>query len=132
MRKCSLIIVTLVDGQETSFSCQAEMEGDLLFARLQYIQDDAKTIIEFKDRKVAIIREGDYSMRLNLEEEKILLGKLKIGTTEGEFPVKTQKIAYTITEKSLLASLHYQLMFEGGIQEMKIRLNAREIYSEEK
>ncbi len=132
MRKCSLIIVTSVDGTETSFSGEGTLEGTLLFARLQYAQDGAKTIIEFKDRQVAIKREGDYSMQLLLEEGKTTLGQLTIGTNAGAFPVTTKKIAYTITEKSLLASMHYQLMFEGGAQEMKIRLNAREIYSEEK
>ena len=132
MRKCSLTIVTTVDGQETSFSSEAELEGTLLFARLQYMQDGAKTILQFKDRKVFIQRKGDYSMQLHLEEGKTTLGQLTIGTNVGEFPITTKRIAYTITEKSLLASLHYQLMFEGAIQEMKIRLNAREIYSEEK
>ena len=132
MKKCSLTIVTAVDGQETNFSCEAEMELTPLSACLHYFQDGAETTVQFEKRTVTIQREGDYSMRLNLEEGKTLQGMLKFGESEGKLPVQTQKIAYAITDKSLLASLHYRLLFEGDAQEMKLRLNAREIYSEEK
>lgn len=132
MQKCSLTIVTVADGQESNFVCVAEMELTPLSACLHYIQEGAKTVVRFAEKKVTIQREGDYSMQLCLEEGKTLQGKLTIGGNEGIIPVHTQKIAYAITDKSLLASLQYRLIFEGGAQEMKLRLNAREIYSEEK
>ena len=132
MQKCSLTIVTTADGQETNFSCEAELEIAPLSACLHYLQDGAKNMVRFADRKVTIQREGDYSMQLLLEEGKTHQGKLLLGGNEGSFPVMAKKVAYAITDKSLLASLHYFLMFDGEAQEMKIRLNAREIYSEEK
>lgn len=132
MKKCSLTIITCADGQETNFSCEAEMELSPLSASLHYIQDGGDTVISFAERKVTIQRTGDYSILLNLEEGIIREGKLSIGSNDGNFQVISKKVSYAITDKSLLASFHYQLLFEGGTQDMKLRLNAREIYSEEK
>lgn len=132
MQNCSLTIVTDVDGEETTFSCKAEMELTPFSARLRYMQNDAVTVLFFKNQTVTVAREGDYCMQLTLKEGQTLDGKLILNGNEGIFPVQTQKVAYVITEKSLLASLHYKLLFDGGAQEMKLRLNARETYSEEK
>ena len=132
MQKCSLTIVTDVDGEKTTFSCKAEMELTPLSARLRYMQNTDVTVLSFENQTVTVAREGDYSMRLTLKEGKTLEGKFILNGNEGVFPVQTQKVAYAITEQSLLASLHYKLLFDGGAQEMKLRLNARETYSEEK
>ena len=132
MQKCSLTIVTDVDGEKTTFSSKAEMELTPLSARLRYMQNTDVTVLSFENQTVTVAREGDYSMRLTLKEGKTLEGKFILNGNEGVFPVQTQKVAYAITEKSLLASLHYKLLFDGGAQEMKLRLNARETYSEEK
>lgn len=108
------------------------MELTPLSARLRYMQNTDVTVLSFENQTVTVAREGDYSMRLTLKEGKTLEGKFILNGNEGVFPVQTQKVAYAITEQSLLASLHYKLLFDGGAQEMKLRLNARETYSEEK
>ena len=132
MPKCSLTIVTDVDGQESVFSSKAEMDITPLSAYLRYRQDGANVVLRFENRAVYIDREGDYGMQLTLKEGKSLTGKLVFNGNEGVFPVQSERVAYSITEKSLLASLHYRLLFDGGAQDMKLRINARETYSEEK
>ena len=105
MQKCSLTIVTDVDGEKTTFSCKAEMELTPLSARLRYMQNTDVTVLSFKNQTVTVAREGDYSMRLTLKEGKTLEGKFILNGNEGVFPVQTQKVAYAITEKSLLQAV---------------------------
>ena len=132
MRNCFLTIVTNADGRESTFSTNAELKLTPLTAHLRYVQDGAMIELFFENRRVTINRQGEYSLSLHLEEGQCTKGTLGFQDNVGEMLVKTQKIAYAITDKSLLASLSYTLLFDGANQEMKLRLNAREKNSEEK
>ncbi len=132
MRKCFLTIVTNADGRETTFSGEAEMQLTPLTAHLRYVQDGATVELRFENRCVTINRQGEYLLFLQLEEGQRFHGKLGFQDNIGEILVETKKVAYAITDKSLLATLSYTLLFDGANQEMKLRLNAREKNSEEK
>ena len=102
-----------------------------LSAVLRYSDENATVLIRVDGEGVTIERDGDYSMRLFLQEGKRTVGTLSIAGNVGDVVVETQKIAYSIGKKSLLMQLHYTLIFGEEKQDMRIRLSSS-IPSEEK
>lgn len=122
MQNGFLTIVTTVDGTESRFSCKAEMEIKSLSAVLRYSDENATVLIRVDGDGVTIERDGDYSMRLFLQEGKRTVGSLSIAGNTGDVGVETQKIAYSIGKKTFLMQLHYSLIFGEEKQDMRIRL----------
>lgn len=127
-----LTIVTTVDGEESRFSCKAEMELSSLSALLRYNDGNAEVTVSLSREEVTIFRSGDYSMRLVLREGEQTLGTLILGGNEGQLCVYTQKASYCIRKGGLLVQLHYVLNFGEEKQEMRLRMNASMNSSEEK
>lgn len=126
MLPCNLTIVTSADGKESTFSQNAKMELSPLSAILCYNQSDACVCIRLEKGQVFIERRGDYTLRLTLAEGETRPGAIGLSDAEGKIMVTTHRIGYTIKERSFLLSMKYTLHFDGGSQEMKIRLVARE------
>lgn len=101
------------------------MELALSGAELFYREENALVAVKLHDSMAEIIREGDYTLRLFLEEGKQTLGTIGIGGAEGEIQTFARRIAYSVSKDSLLLSLHYDLMISGETQEMKLRLLSR-------
>lgn len=127
-----LTIVTTVDGEESRFSCKAEMELSSLSALLRYHDGNADVTISFSREEILIQRVGDYSMRLPLHEGEQTSGVLTLAGNEGRLSVYTHKATYCLRKNALLAQLHYILDFGEEKQEMRLRINASMNSSEEK
>lgn len=125
MKTCRLTITTIADGVENSIVREGKMELALSGAELVYREENALVAVKLHDSMAEIIREGDYTLRLFLEEGKQTLGAIGIGGAEGEIQTFARRIAYSVSKDSLLLSLHYDLMISGETQEMKLRLLSR-------
>lgn len=125
MKSCNLTITTSVDGRETDFSCEGELFLSARSATLRYTQANASVSLVLDGQTAKIERVGDYSLRLFLQNGEESVGILALGENDGEMKVFTHRIAYSIGQDSLLASLHYDLLFGEERQEMKLRILAR-------
>ena len=128
----SLTIVTTIDGVETRFSSKAEMEIAPLSAILRYKETNAIVTITLSGDGVCVERQGDYSMYLPLRENEYTDGTLAIAGNEGRLRAYTQRLAYSITKRSVLLQLYYTLIFGEEKQEMRLRINASLTSLEEK
>ena len=125
MKKCRVTITTSVDGQENTIAKEGEMELSLASATLIYREENGVTRIFVESEKAEIERIGDYTMRLYLIRGELTEGEIGLGGSSGNIQSFTHRIQYSVTEKSLLLSLRYDLMISGEVQKMQIRLNAR-------
>ena len=125
MKKCRVTITTAVDGQEYTTTREGEMELSVSVATLIYREENAATRIRLENEKAEIERIGDYTMRLNLIRGETTEGEIGFGGSSGVIQSFTHRIQYSVTEKSLLLSLRYDLMISGEVQKMQIRLMAR-------
>ncbi len=125
MKTCRLTITTIADGEENSIVREGKMCLALSEAELFYREEGALVSVKLHDSMAEIIREGDYTLRLFLEEGKQTRGAIGIGGAEGEIQTFARRIAYSVSKDSLLLSLHYDLMISGETQEMKLRLLSR-------
>ncbi|MBQ8659130.1 MAG: DUF1934 family protein [Clostridia bacterium] len=132
MQACDLTIVTIADGTEKSIRRNAEMELTPFSAVLRYREENAVVTVRIENGKVFLSRDGDYSLFLPLKEGEETTGTLGIGGSEGEIKIFSERVGFSIGQRSLLAVLKYTLDFGREKQKMQIRLNAREKISEEK
>lgn len=127
MKRCRLTITTVADGQQTEFSCEGQLSLSLCAAELFYNQNGAQVSLVLDGETAKIERVGDYSLRLYLKSGEKTDGALILGGNEGEIQVYTHRVSYSVGKDSLLLSLHYDLLFAGDKQEMKLRILARYI-----
>ena len=125
MKKCRVTITTSVDGQENTIAKEGEMELSLASATLIYREENGATRIFVESEKAEIERIGDYTMRLYLIRGELTEGEIGLGGSSGNIQSFTHRIQYSVTEKSLMLSLRYDLTISGEVQKMQIRLNAR-------
>lgn len=127
MKKAKLTINTQVDNaSETTASYEAKIKLAENSALLHYEEQGARVTLALENGEIRIQREGDYTFALHLVEDREMPANLGILGSVGEIKTKTHSIQYVITEKSLLLSIKYELIFVGGEkQEMKLRLIAR-------
>ena len=132
MRDASLTIYTTVDGEESCFSSKAEMEITSLSAVLRYIDSQAVVVLTLRGNQLLIERQGDYGLRLNLQEGEETLGTLSIAGNEGEVKVFTERLAWAIGKNTLILQAYYTLNFGNEKQMMRLRLKASQNSLEEK
>ena len=125
MEACKLTINTSADGQETEFSCPGEMKLSTFGATLRYRQENALVTLTLDGETALVERVGDYTLKLFLKRGVRTVGSIGIGGNEGEVEVETSRVDYVIRKDSLLAMLHYDLIFGGEAQKMKLRISAR-------
>ena len=125
MQACKLTINTSADGQEAEFSCPGEMKLSTFGATLRYRQENAFVTLTLDGETALVERVGDYTLKLFLKRGVRTVGSIGIGGNEGEVEVETSRVDYVIRKDSLLAMLHYDLIFGGETQKMKLRISAR-------
>lgn len=125
MRTCDISITTVADGKKTSFSAKGEMLLSAYKAQLAYREEQSRVQVYLETETAMILREGDYTLRIPLKRGEMTSGTLGVGGNEGEIKAFAYKVEYSIREDSLLAILHYDLLFGEGRQEMKLRVVAR-------
>lgn len=133
MRKCRLRIATTTDGEERIFTQRAEMELKPLSAIIRYTQDGGRVELKIENGEVTTERVGDYRLKLRFLEGERTLGMLGISESDGALEVVTHKLSYKLNENSLLLSIKYALLLDGGEQEVSLIVTATgENHSEEK
>ena len=125
MKPCYVTITTTVDGVKTEVSRTGEIALSVAETVLLYNEEQASVRFTLRGESAVVERQGDYSMRLRLERGKTCIGMLGLGGAEGEIRTFTHGVKYAVTEKSLLASLRYDLLINDEPQEMYVRLLAR-------
>lgn len=125
MQKCRITIASVVDGRESEIVRTGEMESGGLTCKIIYQDGQATVEMLVKQGETIIVRKGDYDMRLTLREGETCVGTLGIMGTQGQVQTQTHKLCYSLTERSLLLSAQYDLLFETERQAMKIRLHAK-------
>ena len=125
MKKCRVTITTVVDGQENTITREGEMELSVSSITLIYREENGSTRMHLEKECADIERIGDYTMRLHLVCGERTDGEIGLGGSNGGIEVLTRRVQYSTTEKSLLLSLHYDLIISGERQKMQIRLKSR-------
>ena len=127
-----LTISTTVDGEESRYSCNAEMEYTALSALLRYRDQNAEVTVSVSGNGAVVERKGDYGLYLPLKENERTTGTLSVAGNEGSVEIYTERLAYTIRKNTLLMQIHYALYFGSEKQEMRLRIHAKQNHSEEK
>lgn len=127
MKRCQVTITTEVDGRETEFSCEGILVLHARSATIRYKEENASVSLVFDGETVRVERNGDYCLRLFLKRGEENEGILGFGENAGQIKVFTHRVAYSIGQDSVLASLHYDLIFGAERQKMKLRVLARYI-----
>ena len=125
IKKCRVTITTAVDGRETTIVREGEMDFSSDGIQLIYREENAATRICLKGETATVERIGDYTMRLQLSRGALTEGEIGIGGSSGPIQTLTHRVNYSTSEKSLLLSLHYDLLISGEVQKMQIRLHSR-------
>ncbi|MBQ8428762.1 MAG: DUF1934 family protein [Clostridia bacterium] len=125
MQACKLTINTSVDGQETEFACEGELELSAFGAILRYRQEKALVTLTLDGETVSVERVGDYTLSLLLKRGVRTIGRIGIGGNEGEVEVEAYRIDYAVRQNSLLAMLRYNLIIGDEEQRMQLRITAR-------
>jgi uncharacterized beta-barrel protein YwiB (DUF1934 family) len=125
MKACVVKINTVIDGVERSVQKSGEMSLDTLSATLVYNEDGAMVTLTLENDVLNVLRVGDYSLQLRIEEGKEHFGKLGIGGSIGEIAIRTKKLTYSLTRNSWLLLAKYTLLTGGEPQETSIRIQAK-------
>ena len=125
MKPCYVTITTTVDGVKTEVSREGELRLNASETLLVYKEEQAVVRFVLHGESAEIERQGDYSMRLQLKCGETCVGALGLGGAEGEIRTFTHAVKYSVREKSLLASLRYDLLINDEPQEMHVCLLAR-------
>ena len=126
MKSCSISISSTVDGVESGVKRKGEISLSLSQTKLFYREEDGEVRIFLQGDSARIERTGGYSLRLFLKEGEESEGTLGFGAKEGSIPVVCDRVAYSVGKDSLLVSLSYRLRLGEEMQEMKLRILARE------
>ena len=122
MLSCKITLTTAVDGKETQIVRTGSVFLSLCKSIVRYEEDNAELTLIFEKNGVKLQRRGDYALSLLLKQGEECGGTLGFGEAVGDIRVYAHKIGYSLGKDSLLASLHYDLIFGEERQEMKLRL----------
>ena len=122
MQTCKITLTTSVDGKETQIVRTGSVFLSLSKSIVRYSEEDAEFTLIFEKESVKLERRGDYGLSLFLKQGEYSDGMLGLGGSNGNIRAYAHKINYSTSKDSLLASLHYDLIFGEERQEMKLRL----------
>lgn len=127
MQVCKITLTTTVDGTETQIVKTGYASLSPLRSVVAYQEKNATITLFFEKGNVKIERRGDYELFLLLEQDKLSTGEIGLGGALGKLQAHIHKISYSVGKASLLALLHYDLLFGDERQEMKLRVYVSEI-----
>ena len=125
MQTCRVTIASSADGQENESVKKGSLAVNGTGATVCYQDGEAQVQIVVDREQTVITRRGDYEMRLVLRKGEICAGTIGIMGSSGQVYTQTHALAYSVSERSLLLSAQYDLLFDKERQAMKIRLHAR-------
>ena len=118
-------MTTAVDGKESNFVLNGEMEVVENTIKIQYTDKDANVKIDIEENVVQVLRQGDYLLRLRLIQGQLTESVIGIQGSEGEIKTFAEKIAYSLRKDSLLLTMRYDLIMGNETQKMQFRLFAK-------
>jgi hypothetical protein len=122
IQTCKITLTTSADGKETQIVRTGSVFLSLSKSIVRYSDENAEFTLIFEKDSVKLERRGDYGLSLLLKQGEYSDGMLGFGGSNGNIRVYAHKINYSTGKDSLLASLHYDLIFGEERQEMKLRL----------
>ena len=124
MQRCKFTIITAADGEESTLTKQGYIDFSQAAIALRYEEESAKTCITLQKGKADILRQGDYSLSLPLEEGKRTEGTLGLGGSDGHIAIQTHTVKYTKEGCVFKLALRYDLIFSPE-ERQKMQLNLR-------
>ena len=124
MQTCKFTILTSADGQERTTIKQGEIDFSGEFVLLRYQEEGVFVEVHLQKGKATIIRRGDYSLLLPLEQGKQTEGRLGIAGSDGKIALQTHSIKYVKEGKVFRLFLRYDLLFSQD-EKQKMQLNIR-------
>jgi uncharacterized beta-barrel protein YwiB (DUF1934 family) len=122
MKNSKITITTTIDNQSTETVRAGQALLTPFNARAVYNESNAQVVISLEDGVLRIVRTGDYTQTLLFKNGETLEGSLGIGGAEGVIYTKTHKLAFSLSDTSMLLSLHYSLLIGDEPQDVKIRM----------
>ena len=124
MQTCKFTITTAVDGEENTLIKQGSIDFSQEGVVLRYEDEGAKVCIRLQKGKADVLRQGDYSLSLPLEEGKTTDGRLGLGGADGTIAVQTYTVKYAKDGKVFKLALRYDLLFSRE-ERQRMQLNLR-------
>ena len=124
MRKGTLNITTIIDGNKTEVEYAAQMRLQKDSVLLTYEDGGARVQITFENGVLQIDRQGDYQMQLTLKNGELVSGRLGIGGQSGEVATHTQKLTSKIKQGAWLCTAKYALLIGAQSQMTSVRMYA--------
>ena len=122
MKNCKLIITTTIDNQSTEIVRKTQASLSPFLTKIVYSEENAQVNITLENGVLHIERTGDYTQSLHFKDGEILEGRLGICGADGVIHTHTRKLSFSVTDTSLLLSLHYVLLVGDEPQDVKIRM----------
>ena len=122
MKNCKITITTAIDNQSTETTREGQALLTPFKAKALYNEVGAQVEISLEEELLRIVRTGDYTQTLLFKNGETLEGKLGIGGSEGVIYTHTEKMIFSLSDSSLLLSLHYSLLIGDEPQDIKIRM----------
>ena len=124
MQMCKFTILTSADGEKRTVIKYGDIDISDALAVLHYQEEGVQVEVNLQKGKATIIRRGDYSLLLPLEQGKQTEGRIGIGGSDGKIAIQTHTVKYFKEGKVFKAALRYDLLF--SIEEkQKMQLNIR-------
>lgn len=124
MQTCKFTITTAVDGEENTLIKQGNIDFSQDAVVLRYDEEGARVYITLQKGRAMIVRQGDYSLSLPLEEGKQTEGALGLGGADGKISLQTYTVKYAKEGKLFKLALRYDLIFPQD-ERQKMQLNLR-------
>lgn len=126
MQSCKFTITTSVDEQENTVVYDGKIDLGEVNTVLTYEDGGSRVCITLQKGMAFIDRQGDYSLRLRLEEGETHESGLGINGAEGKVFTRAHRVKYTFDRNIFKLSLRYDLIFtENEVQKMKLNLKAQ-------
>lgn len=126
MKNYRLLLKSIVDGESSLLSVDAELEVVDGKTCLRYRQEPADICVTFHQDKAWIERQGDYALRLCLCEGERTEGELGIGGSVGALQTHAHAVECDFSDGELSARLRYDLLFGEELQKMELFFRAKQ------
>ena len=124
MQSCRITITTSVDGQETQTMRQGKMLLSSASVTLTYQEDGDEVVLFLENGKGKMKRTGNQCLTVPFDVKASMQGEIVVGGMRGTMGVQTHAVAFSIGKQSMLAQLHYDLIFGQEKQTMRLRIHA--------
>ncbi len=123
MEKWNIKITTETGGKESVFKTDGTLKEEENGVTLNYKNEESE--VSFFVGEIAKLEHtGDYGLSFTFDKSKTTLSTMTIQGQIGEFPLRTKEYSYKVTENEVKVYLKYVLKFEGGNQNMKVKMTA--------